>query len=205
MPIVLASASPRRRALLEAAGIPHEVAPADVDETPVPHEAPGDYVLRLARAKVRRCVRRSSGTYVLGADTTVVVDAQILGKPETPADAADMLQLLAGRAHHVLTGVVVARQEHELSAVISTRVHFLPLTDAEIAWYVASGEPFGKAGAYAIQGLGSRFVDRIEGSYSNVVGLPVAEAYAMLAKLGWSDENGSQRDALDRDRWDVHG
>ena len=187
MLLLLASASPRRADLLRAAGIPFDTCPADVDERSLPGETPRDYVTRLALEKAR-AVRRDLGSVVLGADTTVVLDGRVLGKPEHPEEAARMLRSLSGRTHEVLTGVAVKHGGLEFVDVASTRVRFLPLTEEEIAWYVASGEPEGKAGAYAVQGLASRFVERIEGSYSNVVGLPVSLVYQLLRQVGWRQE-----------------
>jgi len=185
--LLLASASPRRADLLRAAGIPFDTCPADVDERSLPGETPRDYVTRLALEKAR-AVRRDLGSVVLGADTTVVLDGRVLGKPEHPEEAARMLRSLSGRTHEVLTGVAVKHGGLEFVDVASTRVRFLPLTEEEIAWYVASGEPEGKAGAYAVQGLASRFVERIEGSYSNVVGLPVSLVYQLLRQVGWRSD-----------------
>ena len=179
-PIVLASASPRRAELLRAAGIAFVVRPADVDETLHDGEAPENYVVRVASAKARAIHARMPDATVLGADTTVVVDHHILGKPADADDARRMLRLLSGRPHEVVTGVaVVAASRPVATRVATTTVEFAALTDAEIDWYVESGEPMDKAGAYAIQGLASRFVTRIVGSYSNVVGLPVALVYEM--------------------------
>lgn len=181
--LVLASASPRRADLLSAAGISFTVVPADVDETLVGGEAPEAYVSRLALAKVRDGICRNPGKLILAADTAVVVDHHILGKPGSAEDARRMLELLAGRVHEVLTGVALTDGRHESVEVVRTRVHFLMLSDAEIDWYVASGEPDGKAGAYAIQGRASRFIDWIEGSYTNVVGLPVATVHRLLEAM----------------------
>jgi septum formation protein len=155
-----------------------------VDETPRPAEAPEPYVRRVAEAKARSVAetRRGNGRIVLAADTTVVVGGEMLGKPQDRRDAARMLHLLSGTVHEVLTGVVVVAGDHEQSQTVRTRVRFLPLSSAEIAWYVESGEPDGKAGAYAIQGRAARFIDSIDGSWSNVVGLPVATVYLMLKK-----------------------
>lgn len=182
MQLVLASASPRRAELLRTAGFTFEVRPADVDETPRPAEPPATYALRVARDKALAAAERVNrhDAWILAADTVVVVDGRILGKPTGPADARRMLSLLSGVVHQVLTAVVVRHAGSETSEVVSTRVHFTALSAAEIDWYVETGEPDGKAGAYAIQGLGSRFVDWIEGSWSNVVGLPVATVYRML-------------------------
>jgi septum formation protein len=183
MQLVLASASPRRAELLSTAGFTFDVRPADVDETPRPDEAPATYALRVARDKALAAADRvDDDIWILAADTVVVVDGQILGKPSSSADARRMLALLSGVVHEVLTAVVVRHDGSEASEVVSTRVRFTTLEPAEIDWYVESGEPDGKAGAYAIQGLGSRFVEWIEGSWSNVVGLPVATVYRMLGR-----------------------
>ena len=180
--LILASASPRRAELLAAAGFRFEVVPQELDETPRNGESPEAYVLRLACEKVRSACRKT-GSIIVGADTVVVVEGEVLGKPRDDADAARMLKRLSGRSHEVLTGVAVGG-DRVLSEVARTTVRFLPLEADEIAWYVASGEPRDKAGAYAIQGLASRFVERIDGSYSNVVGLPVALVYRLLRQLG---------------------
>ena len=193
MRLVLASASPRRAELLTAAGFTFDVRPAEVDETPRPGEAPIPYAVRVARAKAMAAVDdcRNSGTVVLAADTVVVLDGHILGKPVDPADAGNMLKLLSGAVHTVHTAVVLQVGGGCREEVVSTRVRLLPLTDAEIRWYVETGEPEGKAGAYAIQGRAARFVDWIEGSWSNVVGLPIATVYRMLNEAGviFSDES----------------
>ncbi len=184
--LVIASASPRRSELLTSAGFRFSVEVADVDESPLAGENPEAYVLRVARDKARvvadRC--RDFGSIVLAADTTVAVDGEILAKPENELDAIRMLQLLAGRVHDVFTGVVVLGRDRQLDEVVPTRVRLLPITIDEIQWYVKSGEPMGKAGAYGIQGRAARFVDWIEGSWSNVVGLPVATVYRLLRDLG---------------------
>ena len=182
MQLVLASASPRRAELLRTAGFAFEVRPADVDETPRPAEPPATYALRVARDKALAAADRFNrhDAWILAADTVVVVHGGILGKPTGPADARRMLSMLSGVVHEVLTAVVVRHAGSETSEVVSTRVRFTTLSAAEMDWYVESGEPDGKAGAYAIQGRGSRFVDWIEGSWSNVVGLPVATVHRML-------------------------
>jgi septum formation protein len=180
MRIVLASQSPRRAALLEMAGIAFDVDPADVDESVREGERPEPYVRRIARAKAETTAARHPGRVVLAADTTVVLDGAILAKPVDRADAARMLRALAGRDHEVLTGVAIARDGRVDDHVESTRVTFAPMTEAEIASYVASGEADDKAGAYGIQGLAACFIPRIDGSYSNVVGLPVEVVYRML-------------------------
>ena len=178
--IVLASASPRRADILSAAGIPfvREVPPG-VDETPAPAEPPRDYVTRLAVRKAE-AVAIDSARIVLGADTTVVVEGEILGKPTGAADAERMLRLLSGRAHEVITGICFRHSDHHMVDSATTRVWFAELSDREIAAYVASGEPMDKAGAYGIQGLASKFVNRIDGCYFNVMGLPIARVYAHM-------------------------
>ena len=179
--IVLASASPRRAELLRSAGIDFDVQPADVDETIATGESPNEYVSRLAEAKARLVYERDVQRTVLAADTAVVVDARILGKPQDETDASRMLRMLSGRTHEVLTAVSVFHPGQIVDTRIdATTVEFARLSDTDINWYVSSGEPMDKAGAYAVQGLASRFVTRIEGSYSNVVGLPIALVYQML-------------------------
>jgi septum formation protein len=180
--IMLGSASPRRAELLRAAGIEFDVMHADVDESMQQGEVPDAYVRRVAEAKARAVAARGRERLVLSADTTVVVDDMILGKPVDDDDAKRMLCLLSGRTHEVLTAVAVFRagMARPLVEVERTQVEFAPLTEFEIDWYVATGEPRDKAGAYAIQGYASRFVTRIDGSYSNVVGLPIALVYEML-------------------------
>lgn len=182
MKLILASASPRRSALLEAAGYAFEVRVADVDETPLAGESAPDLVRRLSWMKAQ-AVTCGAGELILAADTTVVCDEEILNKPEDAADAARMLRRLSGRCHEVFTGVTVRGAQGAETIVVGTRVEFAPLGEADIAWYVASGEPMGKAGGYGIQGLASRFVTRVEGSYPNVVGLPVADVAKLLAKV----------------------
>ncbi len=188
--LILASASPRRAELLTAAGFRFSVRTVEVDERPLDGESPAGYVTRLARNKASAATYANADEVVLAADTTVVVDEVILGKPADEVDAARMLRLLSGREHQVLTGVAARVGDREISACESTTVGFSALDEEEIAWYVASGEPRDKAGAYAVQGLASRFVTRIDGSYSNVVGLPVACVYRLLADLrpgAWRD------------------
>ncbi len=167
---------------MRAAGFVFDVHAVDLDEQPLPGETPEAYVSRLAVAKASEVARRIPGSAVIGADTTVVVEGSILGKPQDDQEAAWMLGMLSGRSHDVLTGVAVAANGARFSVVECTRVHFLQLSPAEIAWYVGTGEPRDKAGAYAVQGLASRFIDRIEGSYSNVVGLPIASVYQLLRR-----------------------
>jgi septum formation protein len=209
--LILASASPRRAELLAAAGFVFDVVPADIDETPRAGEPAADHVTRLAAEKARAVrngrgpanrlrqgygeSRRSfakaeAGPYdcpVIGADTAVVVDASVLGKPRDREEAACMLRTLSGRTHQVLTGVAICLGETLLTECVTSAVTVVSLSASEIEWYVATGEPMDKAGAYAVQGKASRFIARIEGSYSNVVGLPVVTVYKLLGELGWKE------------------
>jgi septum formation protein len=177
--LVLASESPRRAEILRQAGIPFVTRPAPVDETPIAGERPENYVRRLAGRKAL-AASAGDGEIVLGADTTVVVDGRMLGKPADRDDARRMLRALAGRSHDVLTGVALRRGELLACDWAATRVEFAPMTERETEDYVASGEPMGKAGGYAIQGLASKHIKRIEGCYFNVVGLPIELVYRML-------------------------
>jgi septum formation protein len=186
--LILASASLRRAELLRAAGYEFETIVADVDERARNGETPSEYVRRLAAEKSAAVQKEAiilgaADTIILGADTTVVVDGEILGKPRDDSEAATMLRRLAGRRHDVLTGVSLRRDAHEVGRVESTAVWFSALTKEDIAWYVASGEGRDKAGAYAIQGLASRFIPRIDGSYGNVVGLPVRAVAELLTEI----------------------
>jgi septum formation protein len=181
--LVLASASPRRKQLLAEAGYRCDVHPVEVDESRLPGEAPDHYVARVAALKADTCARQVPGRTIIAADTAVVVDDEVFGKPVDATDATRMLERLSGRAHLVMTGVVVIG-ERQVSAVETTAVQFNTLSASDIAWYVASGEPMDKAGGYAIQGLASRFIPRIDGSYSNVVGLPIATLARLLAEAG---------------------
>jgi len=180
MSLVLASASPRRAELLRNAAIPFTVDPAHVAEQPAAHEKPVDYAQLLAHDKARAVFARHPQSAVLGADTVVVVDQHLLEKPNDNADAARMLRLLSGRTHQVITGVCLVAPDFEQTEAEITQVVFSPLSEGEIAAYVASGEPMDKAGAYAIQGMASRWVKCIEGCYFNVVGLPLPRVYRML-------------------------
>ena len=194
--IYLASRSPRRRELLKQIGVPFELLllredlrrGADVDETPLPDESPGVYVLRIAGAKVNVAVRQIAyrglpQKPVLAADTTVVFDDRIIGKPENAKDAARMLRALSGREHQVLTAVALALREQVETQISVSSVWFNELTDTDIRRYVETGEPLGKAGAYAIQGRAGAFVTRIAGSYSGIVGLPLVETAELLKKF----------------------
>ena len=180
--LVLASASPRRRELLGQLGLRFDVVPADIDESPRAGEEPRDYVLRLAREKAAAVA--ADDAVVIAADTTVAIDGLILGKPADLDDAREMLRSLAGREHDVHTGVAVRVRERTAIAVETTRVTFAPLDASAIEWYLSTGEPFDKAGAYAIQGAGGALVERIDGSASNVVGLPLTLVVALARELG---------------------
>ena len=186
--LVLASGSPRRREFLERLGIPFTVVPSQAPELSRAGETPTEHVVRLSREKAREVAERPgvSGRWFLGSDTIVLRDETILGKPEDGAGAAEMLRSLSGRWHQVLSGYAVFDRETgaSVSGAATTRVRFKELTEQEIAGYIATGEPFGKAGAYAIQGIGAFLVLAIEGSYTNVVGLPLGEVIEVLERLG---------------------
>lgn len=182
-PLILASASPRRRELLTQIGLAFTVVTADIDETPLSGEVHTDYTLRLAEAKARAVLGLHPDAVAIGADTTVAVDGELLGKPRDPDDAARMLRLLRGRGHQVTTAIAVLTREQTLTAAETTAVFFSSMTDGEIAAYVATGEPMDKAGAYAIQGHAAQWIPRIEGDYGNVVGLPLARLAGLLQTL----------------------
>ena len=184
--LILASSSPRRKHLLEQAGLTFEVVPGTVDEKSILAESPEDHVHLLATAKSEEIARHYPDTHVIGADTIVVIDDMILGKPVSKAEARDMLKKLSGRNHAVLTGYAVRcdRSEYLHSETIRTSVQFKSLTDNEIEWYLETEEPFDKAGGYAIQGQGAFMVKRIVGSYTNVVGLPMSEVIDCLTRIG---------------------
>ena len=191
MKLILASASPRRAEILRAAGIPFTVLSSAVDETPLPGETATDMARRLAAAKAELVAARAVGpAIVIAADTVVALDGAVMGKPRTSDDARHMLEKLSGRTHSVITGVALVRlpdvERREFTEI--TQVHFTALSDEEIVRYLSSGEPFDKAGAYAIQGVAGRFIPRIDGCYFNVVGLPLSRLCRELTALGWFDE-----------------
>lgn len=182
-PLVLASGSPRRKQWLEALNLPFEVQVPDVDETPIMDEDPENLVLRLARTKAEVISARNPGRWVLAADTTVAVDHHTLNKPENVEDAVRMLMLLQGRAHQVHTGMALRRNDEIHSFVDTAQVFFRPFTEAQARWYVATGEPMDKAGSYAIQGIGALFIEKVDGSFATVMGLPVERLSSLLFKL----------------------
>jgi septum formation protein len=199
MKLVLASASPRRAEILRDAGFAFEVRPAHVDETRFPGEPAGDYVARLASSKAgtiaQALAKKKEKAFVIGADTVVVAGRHILGKPADAADARRILRLLSGKTHEVLTGVSVVsvpvwsgQGGAERHHVERTRVEFLRLSEKDIRDYLATGEAFDKAGAYGIQGIGGRFVRRIEGCYFNVMGLPLSRVWSLLLAAGWQED-----------------
>ena len=184
--LILASASPRRRELLQRAGVAFTVIPSDTPEAAQVGEAPQEYALRVAGEKARDVARRNPGAWVLGADTIVEIAGEVLGKPRDATDGQRMLRLLSGRTHQVMTAFILLDGEGHVRArqVVISRVTCKPLADAQIHAYLATGEPFDKAGAYAVQGLGASLVERVEGSYTNVVGLPMDEVQAALHAAG---------------------
>jgi septum formation protein len=194
MKLILASSSPRRAEILRNAGIAFEIHATQIDEAELPGEGAHAMAARLAEAKARATEAQiGAGTdrcIILGADTTVELDDEILGKPRDSTHAHEILAKLSGRTHHILTGIFLLRLPGNATsaAVENSAVTFAPLSEKEIDAYVATGEPLGKAGAYAIQGLAGRYISRIEGCYFNVVGLPLARLYGLLRELGWRDE-----------------
>lgn len=184
--LILASASPRRRELLAQLALPFSVMPANIEEQQLPHEPPGTYVLRMAQSKAAHLAQQYPDALVLGADTIVVLDQHILGKPENSAVAHQMLHRLSGRQHTVITGLALLQQRQQFLRLdtVHTLVRFRPLLQADIEQYVATGEPFDKAGAYAIQGGAAAFVVSLEGCYTNVVGLPLRRTAALLRSAG---------------------
>ncbi|NNF99306.1 MAG: septum formation inhibitor Maf [Desulfobacteraceae bacterium] len=182
--IILASKSPRRKYLLEQAGIEFTIEPSNFDESSVPVCAPDDYVKTLAMKKANDISGRYTDSWIIGADTVVLIDGIVLGKPTSPDDARRMLMTLSGQTHQVLTGyaILCRSMNRQFADVVRTDVRFKTLSKTEIEWYIRTGEPFDKAGAYAIQGLGTSLVRRISGSYTNVVGLPVCEVIEILIK-----------------------
>jgi nucleoside triphosphate pyrophosphatase len=186
--IILASASPRRAELLSEIGVKFELIPSQIEERPHPDEAPPDYITRIARAKVIAVARQQESGLVIGADTVVVLDGRLLGKPVDDTEASSMLKQLSGRWHAVMTGVALYEVEsrHEVADYEKTLVKFAQLSDREIDWYIQTGETKDKAGAYGIQGLGGLFVDEIAGNYYNVVGLPIPLVYRLARRLGYS-------------------
>ena len=186
MKFILASASPRRRELLGSIGLDFEVLPSHVPEVRAEGEAPEEYVARLSRDKAAAIAKEHPTRWVIAADTTVLLGEQLLEKPADAADAMRMLGTIAGKTHVVYTGVTLQNLEHRYhdTRVAESEVRMLPLSDREVEWYVATGEPLDKAGAYAVQGIGAMFIDSIHGSYTNVVGLPLATLFQMLRKAG---------------------
>ncbi len=187
--IILASASPRRQELLALLGIPFEILPSGVEERFLAGESPEGHVLRLARAKAEDVASRKKGRWILAADTVVEIDGKILGKPKDHREAEEMLHRLSRRVHRVLTGYCILSSASSLSreGKVTTRVKFKPLSPEEICWYIGTGEPFDKAGGYAVQGKGAFMVQEVRGSYTNVVGLPLCEVIRDLRELGAVD------------------
>jgi septum formation protein len=198
MRVVLASGSPRRRELLRMVGITHEVMPADIDESYFPGEPPPAHAERLAREKGRVMAERHPEALVVSADTIVVIDGEVLGKPRDAADATRMLHALRGRTHVVFTAIAVARRGRVESAVEAVAVTFRELSDAEIAAYIATGEPMDKAGSYGIQGYGATIVERVDGDYFAVMGLPLRRLVALLERFGIHYDFNALHDPEDR-------
>jgi septum formation protein len=197
--LILASQSPRRRYLLEQAGLSFSVIPSCFDEDSVHLTTPVELVVTLAESKANEIAANHPESWVIGADTIVTIDDSILGKPANPAEARQMLKKLSGQTHYVYTGfaIICKHEQVTVTDTVETKVTFKELTDQEIDWYIQTGEPFDKAGAYAIQGMGTFLVKRINGSYTNVVGLPVCEVIEVLIKMGVVNfnQNGEKRRA----------
>jgi septum formation protein len=189
--LILASKSPRRRYLLQQAGLEFSIVPSEFDESSVMLSSPASYVKCLAESKAQDISQKYPDSWIIGADTIVLIDTTILGKPASDDEARVMLRSLSDRTHQVLTGYCICHKNNAylFSETVTTDVHFKKLTHAEIDWYIKSGEPFDKAGAYAIQGVGSFIVKKINGSYTNVVGLPVCEVVEFLMEKGISYKN----------------
>jgi septum formation protein len=188
MPLILASASPRRKYWLEAMSIPFEVVAPAIDETALRGEGPDEMVMRLSKEKALAVAAVNPGRWVLAADTTVALDQLILGKPENPSDAARMLQLIQGRCHCVHTGACLTKDAEIHQLADTAKVHLRPLSKEQISWYVGTGEPMDKAGAYAAQGVAALFIERIEGSFPTVMGLPVERLGGLFFALGLINE-----------------
>ena len=205
LPLILASASPRRRELLQLAGIPLEVIPSRADERFLPGESPEEHVRRVARAKAMDVGRQHPGRWVLGADTVVAIDGKILGKPGGSSEAEEMLRDLSQREHRVLTGFCILRYPSpgEREGTIISRVKFKPLSEEEIRWYINTGEPFDKAGGYAIQGKAAFMVEEVHGSYTNVVGLPLCEVVEALRELGAVDLFATEHTEATENKFEI--
>ncbi len=191
LPLILASASPRRQELLRLAGVPFEVIPSQVEEKLLSGESPEEYVIRLARMKAVDVAKKFHDRWVLGADTAVVIDGRMLGKPKDRREAKEMMEMLSRREHLVITGYCILNSTilEKRAGKVTTRVRFKPLSSEEIRWYLNTGEPYDKAGGYAIQGKAAFMVQEIQGSYTNVVGLPLCEVIEALQGLGVVDRN----------------
>ncbi|MBM4270688.1 MAG: septum formation inhibitor Maf [Deltaproteobacteria bacterium] len=183
---ILASASPRRVELLTLLGLPFEIVPSDVEEAFLPGETPRKHVLRLSEEKARRISERYPEAWVMGADTIVIINGEVLGKPRTSAEAKDMLAKLSGQVHRVFTGFAVMRMRGDfiVSDAVESSVLFREIPEDEMVWYIRSEEPYDKAGAYAVQGMGAFFIKEIRGSYTNVMGLPLCEVVDVLKRIG---------------------
>jgi septum formation protein len=184
MQMLLSSGSPRRKELLSLLGIPFQAVAPNIPEIQQLNETPRSFCLRISREKALLMTQKYPDALVIGADTIVVIDGTILGKPSNTSEAYDFLMLLQDKMHYVLTGYTIASGTHFISKVIKTKVRFRAMTEKEIAWYVSTGEPMDKAGAYAVQGIGSLFIEKIHGCYTNVIGLPLSHLYKDLKKFG---------------------
>ena len=196
MALIPASGSPRRRKLLEAIGVVFCVVKPQIEEIPREGEPPASFARRVAIEKARKVAEAHPSSWVLGADTVVVLEGEVMGKPRGASEAASMLRRLSGKVHQVLTAFALINlaEGRQITGIETTEVKFVPMDETDIRWYISTGEPFGKAGAYAIQGRGGAFVEWVRGSYSNVVGLPLAQLLRHLKALGlWRPEDGTDQ------------
>jgi len=184
MQMLLSSGSPRRKELLSLLGIPFQVVAPNIPEIQQRDETPETFCLRISKEKALEVAQKHTAALVIGADTIVVIDGMILGKPRDTSEAYDFLMLLQNKIHTVLTGYTITLGNHSISKVVKTKVHFRAMTAKEISWYISTGEPMDKAGAYAVQGIGSLFIKEIHGCYTNVIGLPLSHLYKDLIKFG---------------------
>jgi septum formation protein len=184
MQVLLSSGSPRRKELLSFLGIDFLVTIPSIPEIQLPGEAPEDFCTRVSREKALEVARKNPDALVIGADTIVVLNGMILGKPRDTSQAREYLMILRNKDHEVYTGYTIMYGSRSKTNLVRTRVHFKQMTDEEISWYISTGEPMDKAGAYAVQGIGSLFIHKIQGSYTNVIGLPLSHLYADLKRFG---------------------
>jgi septum formation protein len=204
--LILASASPRRIELLKLAGLDFNVIPSSIEETPLKGETPREHVLRLSREKAQAVSARYPDAWVIGADTIVVINGEIMGKPDGVSEAREMIKKLSGHEHHVHTGFAIARQSAGvlMEDIVTSSVLFKNISEEEINWYIGTKEPYDKAGGYAVQGAGAYFIKEIHGSYTNVIGLPLCEAISLLKQAGAIEFPGGNNGIFHLDQYHPH-